>query len=130
MAVTASPRDRLEFGRAWGGSSSSPVSVTRSPAAGSSVEVSTAYELYPTWTPVGCVYDLQVVDMRRLHQLSRQGRRGRRELGELMLARDAAKSLSRHDMARATGLDEDQVERLIAEHRDRHMRAFPTEPTR
>jgi hypothetical protein len=88
---------------------------------GSSLQVSTAYELYPTWTPPGCAYDLQVADLRKLHQLSRQGWRGRRELGELMLARDAAKSLSRHDMARATGLDESQVERIIAEHRDHHM---------
>jgi hypothetical protein len=82
-----------------------------------------AYELYPTWTPPGCVYDLQVADLHKLHQLSRQRLAGRHEMGELMLARDTAKSLSRHDMARATGLSEIQVERIIAEHRDHHKTA-------
>jgi hypothetical protein len=82
--------------------------------------MSIAYELYPTWTPPGCVYDQQVADLHKLHQLSRQRLVGRDEMGELMLACDAAKSLNRHDMARATGLGEIQVERIIAEHRDRH----------
>ncbi len=40
-----------------------------------------------------------------------------------MLACDAVKSLSRHDMARATGLSEAQMERIIAEHRDHHSEA-------
>jgi hypothetical protein len=82
-----------------------------------------AYELYPTWTPPGCVYGLQVADLHKLHQLSRQRLAGRHEMAELMLARDTAKSLSRHDMARATGLSEVQVERIIAEHRDHHKTA-------
>ncbi len=85
--------------------------------------MSTAYEIYPTWTPPGCVYDHQVADLHRLHQLSRRRSAGRHELGELILACDAAKSLSRHDMARATGLSEAQVERIIAEHRDHHDQA-------
>ena len=85
--------------------------------------MTTAYEIYPTWTPPGCVYDLQVADLHRLHQLSRQRRAGRHEMGELMLACDAANSLSRHDMARATGLSEIQVERIIAEHRYHHEMA-------
>ena len=86
----------------------------------STLEMTTAFEIYPTWTPPGSVYDLQVADLHKLHQLSRQRLAGRHEMGELMSARDTAKSLSRHDMARATGLSETQVERIIAEHRDRH----------
>ncbi len=90
------------------------------------IEMSTPYEIYPSWTPPGCVYDLQVADLHRLHQLSRQRSAGRHELGELMLACDAAKSLSRHDMARATGLSETQVEQIIAQHRDHHKLAHAT----
>jgi hypothetical protein len=82
--------------------------------------MTTAYDLYPTWTPPGCVYDSQVADLHKLHQLSRQRSAGRHEMGELMLACDTAESLSRHDMARATGLSETQVERIIAERRDHH----------
>lgn len=80
-----------------------------------------ADDLCPTWTPPGCVYDRQVESMRELRQYAGEGLSGRHMLGERMTALALSNSLSHHDMARASGLAEAEVERIIRERWEHHL---------
>lgn len=72
-------------------------------------------ELAPTWTPEGADRERQRIRMRKLQDLANEIADSFRRRDELMAALDASQSLSRRDMAAATGLSRGRVDQIIRE---------------
>jgi len=69
----------------------------------------------PRWSPPGVDRERQAIRMRALQGLSNDIAEGFRRRDELMAALDSTHSLSRRDMAAATGLSRGRVDQIIRE---------------
>lgn len=76
--------------------------------------------LVPTWTPAGVDRDRQIEDMYELRRLSNAIAQAYFARDDKMLALSLSNSLSRTDMARATGLNKSRVDQSIREQADRY----------
>jgi len=72
-------------------------------------------DLQPTFTTRNHIYERQVASMRELRELSNGIASAYRRRDELMKALALSNSLSREDMARATGLAKSRVDQIIRE---------------
>ena len=72
-------------------------------------------ELLPTYSPPGHNYERQVECMKELRKLGTQISSAYRARDELLHALALSGSLSRHDMATATGLNKSRVDQIIRE---------------
>ena len=80
-----------------------------------------AEELWPTYTPVGEKPAARAALMRELRELSLDVRRAYAARDERLLALATSQSLSRRDMATATGLAKSRVDQIIAERARAHQ---------
>jgi hypothetical protein len=81
-----------------------------------------AEDLEPTFTTRSHDYEGQLASMRELHELSNGIAYAYRRRDELMQALALSNSLSREDMARATGLAKSRVDQIIRELTDEDQR--------
>ena len=72
-------------------------------------------DLHPTYSPPGYDYERQVACMKELRALSSQIGDAYRARDELLHALALSGSLSRRDMATATGLNKSRVDQIIKE---------------
>jgi hypothetical protein len=72
-------------------------------------------ELLPTWTTRSHDHARQVESMREIRALSNNVAAAYRRRDELFHALALSNSLSRHDMARAAGLNKTRVDQIIRE---------------
>jgi hypothetical protein len=77
-------------------------------------------DLEPTSTPAGVDRERQIESMRELRELSNDIAHAYFARDDRMLALALSGSLSRKDMARATGLNKSRVDQIIREMADRY----------
>jgi hypothetical protein len=77
-------------------------------------------DLEPTWTPPGVDRERQIESMRELRRLSNAVAEAYLARDDKMLAQALSHSLSRRDIARATGLNKSRVDQVIREMADRY----------
>jgi DNA-directed RNA polymerase specialized sigma subunit len=77
-------------------------------------------DLMPTWTPPNADRERQIEDMRELRRLSNQIAESYFARDDEMLALSLSDSLSRADIARATGLNKSRVDQIIREQAERY----------